>query len=144
MTERLRLAGGFTRLLQGTEADETAGRQGVGVALTTDRGYIFVPNNMGGDNVVFTDYCRDNDILLVHPFKEGEGAFHHDPITDTFVFDVNQEDEVGEISMARQCHPNIQVFCKNSGRIGTYLRPSVEQCHAALFQYKVCDIFLSA
>ena len=71
MTERLRLAGGFTRLLQGTEADETAGRQGVGVALTTDWGYIFVPNNMGGDNVVFTDYCRDNDILLVHPFKEG-------------------------------------------------------------------------
>ena len=94
MTERLGLAGGFTRLLQGTEADATSGREGVGVALTTDRGYIFVPHNLGSDNVVFTDYCLDNDILLIHPFKEGEGAFHYNPNTNTFIFNLDEEDEV--------------------------------------------------
>ena len=94
MEQSLGLAGGFTRLLRGTEADSTSGRQGVGVSLTTDRGYIFVPHNMGADNVVFTEYCHDNDILLLHPYKGGEGAFHYDPNTDTFVFNIDEDDEV--------------------------------------------------
>ena len=33
----------------------------------------------------------------------------------------------------------LQVKCRNSGRLATFLRPSVEQAHAAFFQYKVRD-----
>ena len=110
MEERLGLAGGFTRLLRGTEADATSGREGVGVALTTDRGYIFVPRNLGGDNLVFTDYCEDNDILLVHPYKEGEGAFSYDPNTDTFVFDGNEGDEVSEALIGVRDHHDVPGF----------------------------------
>ena len=39
------------------------------MALTTDRGYIFVPNNLGGDNRNFMDWCREHNVLLLHPFR---------------------------------------------------------------------------
>ena len=69
MEEQLGLRGGFSRLLQGTQADPSLSTQGIGVALTTDRGYIFVPNNMGGDNINFMAWCRENNVLLLHPFR---------------------------------------------------------------------------
>ena len=69
MEEQLGLRGGFSRLLQGTQADPSLSTQGIGVALTTDRGYIFVPNNLGGDNRNFMDWCREHNVLLLHPFR---------------------------------------------------------------------------
>lgn len=94
MEERLNLRGGFTRLLKGTVADSTNGLEGVGVTLTTDRGYIFIPNNLEGDNINFMQYCEDEDILLLHPYKAGEGAFTYDTSTNSFTFHPDIDDEV--------------------------------------------------
>ena len=94
MEQALALRGGFTRLLRGTQPDPATGRPGVGVELTTDRGYIFSPPGIAPANVDFMDWCRQNDILLIHPYKEGEGAFTYDPNTDTLIFNPNEDDEV--------------------------------------------------
>ena len=94
MEESLGLQGGFSRLLKGTQADPEAGTQGVGVVLTTDRGYIFVPNGMASGNVTFTEWCTEEDILLLFPRKEGEGAFSYDAASDTLVYNPDEQDEV--------------------------------------------------
>ena len=94
MEEHLNLRGGFTRVLRGTQPDPATGRQGVGVALTTDRGYIFLPANLAPDNVDFKEWCRENNVLLIHPFAQGEGGFRYDANSDTLIFDQDIEDEV--------------------------------------------------
>ena len=94
MEDRLQLRGGFSRLLQGTQADPVSGTQGVGVALTTDRGYIYLPPNIAPDNVDFKQWCRDNNVLLVHPFQQGEGGFEYDPLTDILTYRQDIDDEV--------------------------------------------------
>ena len=105
MEERLNLRGGFTRVLRGTQPDPTTGRQGVGVALTTDRGYIFLPANLAPDNVDFKEWCRNNNVLLIHPFAEGEGGFRYDATSDTLIFDQDIDDEV-----RMTCYLVIQTF----------------------------------
>ena len=102
MEQRLDLRGGFTRLLKGTEPDPVIGLEGVGVTLTTDRGYIFIPNNMEGDNVNFMEYCEEEDILMLHPFKAGEGAFTYDASTNSLTLHRGVDDEVNTRIMAKQ------------------------------------------
>ena len=132
MEERLNLRGGFTRLLKGTQADPTNGLEGVGVTLTTDRGYIFIPNNMDGDNTNFMEYCRDEDIFLLHPFKSGEGALSYDASTNSFTFHPDVDDEVRmhlrtsavkhiNLVLSRYGVPTVGVWPRSSGRLWSRL-----------------------
>ena len=88
------MEGGFTQLLRGTQADAESGREGVGVVLVTDRGYIYVPPNLAPGNVNFTEWCEANDIRLLHPYNEGEGAFTYDGANNVFIWNPDEVDEV--------------------------------------------------
>jgi hypothetical protein len=66
----------------------------VEVVLVTDRGYIYVPPNLAPGNVNFTEWCEANDIRLLHPYKEGEGAFTYDAVNNVFIWNPDEVDEV--------------------------------------------------
>ena len=56
---------GFPRLFRGTPK--------IGVLLVTDRGYIYIPHNVSlGDNPTPEQWCRDNNVQFIWPFKVGE------------------------------------------------------------------------
>ena len=62
--------------------------------LVTDRGYIYVPPNLAPGNVNFTEWCEANDIRLLHPYNEGEGAFTYDAANNVFLWNPDEVDEV--------------------------------------------------
>ena len=77
--------------------------------MVTDRGYIYVPPNLAPGNVNFTEWCEANDIRLLHPYNEGEGAFTYDGANNVFIWNPDEVDEVRQ-DLRVWLYPNLFIY----------------------------------
>ena len=77
---------GFSRLLKGT--------RNIGVLFVTDRGFKYIPHNINlGDNPTPIEWCLNNDVQCIWPFKTGEKCFTYDEVSNLLEEVLDNQDE---------------------------------------------------
>ena len=82
------------RFGQGWTSLYTGGLQW-GMGLVVDKGFRFVPHNLGGNQLSLDEVARQHDVLVISPLMDGDPCWVYDPVADLCHQDPDITNEVG-------------------------------------------------